>query len=527
MTRGDIEIVREKEAPGRPLRSVIAVRRWLFERFDAELGWTAASFLGGLMTSFAVTGGLVLFFPGVQAALLVGLVVGMLAPNPRRAAWIATAATVVGWVLGPSSAWGMTHPWSLVHRIGGLLAAAVALAVAVAVAFFTSRYSGPRRRRFCLSCVGVGVIVANLWLTAFTVASLPSYDPRMQAVVPSFFEQLEGDVPLEFRGSDEFFFLKVRERQALGVRYYEAYTQTAASHFGSEDKLSSSVHVRMPTLFWMLHWLPSHNVWIVIWYLLLCSAAIVAVPAVSSQYVRVPLTLPAAAAVASYFLFFAVQLNILYTEPWAAAWAVIAVALLVFSRTTRYVRSAVVLSVVAATIAVLIRELMVFLPVAGFLTAVQTPGKNRRFGMLAWGASLAVFITAYVLHVLAVRPHIASGDWVTKYLSSGGVRNLWASLSYGSPLFGGKGALLVALGVLGLIGMASIADRSVRVFASWCLQLPLLGFLLVGNDAVATVGGTQVNYWGATVQPLLLAFAPTVFGWLPGLTPKPPDDGVG
>lgn len=498
--------MRKRVEEGVP-RWVSSVRRMLFARLGSRSRWTLVAFLAALMTSVSVTGALVLFWMPLQVAVLVGLVAGMIGPGLRRSALAAAAAFLVGQVAGPHSMWLGLQPLSTWKVVFGALAAA---AVAAPVA-----YVSPRKRvRTALSWAVVALVVANMWMTAFFIDAQPLVDPRTRKPSPSLFEELDGRVPRVFMGSDEYFYLRVLERVQDGESYYPAYASAVLEHWGEARPLSGVIQVRLPTLFWFWSLLPPAGRSMVIAYLVLATVAVVSVPAFSAPFLRRPLAVPAAAAVASYLLFFATQLTVLFTEPWAAACAVIGVASWAVSFQTKYWKMTILSAAFWVTLACVIRELVLFLPIAGVLSSWSSEGGQRRFRLGVWFGSLAVFFAAYAAHAAAVRPFLTPNDWMSKHLLTGGFRNVVAGMTYGSAAFGGMSSVLLGLGVLGLLGTVVIPRRSLRVFAFWSVVLPLSAFLLFGTDATDIWTDDAVNYWGSVVDPLLLAFTPAAFGWL-------------
>lgn len=487
----------------RPPRAVLRAREWWLALHPA-LRWSSIPLFAGLATSFATTGGLLFLAAGVQAALLVGAVVGMLSPSPSRAAVIAALATAVGRLVGPRA------PYSLRPEAESALALLALAALAALTAYVVAAASRAHGVRRAVTWAALVLIVGNMWVTALSLASQTTYELTLRHDIPSLLDQLEGDVPEELKPSDEFFYLSVRQRMLTGTPYYPAYAKTAAEHYAIPPR--SPMYFRLPTLLPALGFLPSGRS-VLLAYLVLASTAVLSVPLLLTSAVRPALAVPGAAAVASYLLFFSAQLVILYSEPWAACFGLISVALWAASlRAVRW-RSLAVLSALAATGAALIRELALFLPAAGFFSAARSSSKERRIRALVWILPVAAFAVVYGMHVHAVQPYLSPGDGVSAYLRGGPLKVLGA-LTYGSTLLGDRPAVVAAFCVLGLLGVAALPDPRLRTFATWAVTLPLGFFMLFGNEAVDATRFFQVNYWGAVVQPLLLALSPAAFGWL-------------
>jgi hypothetical protein len=228
-----------------------------------------------------------------------------------------------------------------------------------------------------------------------------------------------------------------------------------------------------------------------------------------------PLAIPAAAAVAAYFLFFPMQLHLFSPESTAAAIGVLAVAALVRSYGSTRWRAWCATAAVLAMLATLVRETIVFLPLGGLAAAFVAPSSERRFRIASWSAGVATLGVAYLAHYLVTRPLVTSVAG-TGRAGKGGLANVFGAIVYGTDFLGGVNALVVSLAVLGVLG--ALLMPTVAAVA------PLLSFLLLGNRAWYEVTGAQVNYWGATVVPLLYALVPAALAVVPGAargTPSP------
>ncbi len=108
---------------------------------------------------------------------------------------------------------------------------------------------------------------------------------------------------------------------AQGVGYYEAYETGVGETWGG--KPGSVLAVRLPTFFWFWSRLPRAGIALVVAYLALSSAAVVAATYIARRFVRTPFALVGAAAVASHALSRAISRDITYIEPWVGAIVVI------------------------------------------------------------------------------------------------------------------------------------------------------------------------------------------------------------
>ncbi len=268
----------------------------------------------------------------------------------------------------------------------------------------------------------------------------------------------------------------------------------------------------MPTLFWTWALLPSASS-IVIAFLVLATLATLCVVPVTAGVARTPLVVPAATALAAYFVYFPVQLPVFSQEAWAVCFGLGSLAAFALSLRSEHWRAFVVASVALAVIGTLIRETLVFLPIAGAASAFV--GSERRpFRVAAWIAGLVAIAASYTAHYVAAKPYISASSGPSQF-SRGGLGNVVAAVTYATDMLGGPGVLAVALAVLGLAGAVLLPDRSMRVFALVATLAPLVAFLFVANRAWYETTGERINYWGATVVPFLYALIPAGLTLLP------------
>ena len=458
------------------------------------------------LTALCAAGGLFTIAPSAQTGVLAGLAAGMVAPAWLTAALAGAAGAAFGVLLGPANAWYADGSVS-----SRMLAAAIAIPVAAAVSA-GARVLIQRRGPWPKVILGVAValVIANMWMTTFDVNDESAFDPTSGTQMPSFWQQLDGPLPSQLAASDEAWFFGVYERVRAGGGYYATFDEALRDN--PRWAPTSVTQFRMPTLFWLWSLLPGARA-IVVAFLILASVAIACVLPVVGGAVKLPLAVPACTALAAYFVYFPVQLPLFSQEQWAVCLAIASLAAFSLSLRSERWRLWVVAAVTLAVLGTLIRETMIFVPVAGLVSAFV--GRERRgFRVGAWAAGVAVWAAAYLAHYLATRPYVSPDSGPSQFVR-GGVDNVLAAVAYATDMLGSGGALAVGLVLLGVAGVLLLPDRSMRTFAAVATLAPLLAFVFIGNRAWYETTGERINYWGATVVPLLYALVPVALRVLP------------
>jgi len=465
------------------------------------------------LTVAACSGGLVYVWVSVQIGVVAGLLVGLICATEARAAVSALVGTALGLAFGPAGfAAAVSEPAQLTPALWSV---AVAICVAAAVRFLASRKMiGPAT----FTWIAIAVLVGNLWATTLIVNAKSMYNPLVGRNVPSMNSRLAGNIPPDLEGSDHVLYLRVYEAVRAGEAYYPSFRKYFIRW--GQTTPSSVLNIRSPILTYFWAALPGPR-WIVVSFLVLATAVIFLVPVFLSGMVRRPLAIPACATLAAYFLYFPRQLPLFTTEAWAVLLVMMSVAASsVSSRSERW-RSLTVVSVGLATVALAVRETMVFVLAAGLFSALVVPGEQRRFRSAAWAAGLAAAGVALGVHYWAASSVV---DPASKYqaLIRGGLDNALAALSYATDHLGMGGWFAFTLAALGLIGTLLIPEVRLRLQMSLATFMPLVAFLFIGNNARENRVGMPLNYWGVVVVPLVYLCIPLVFRLLPGGAPTDP-----
>jgi hypothetical protein len=452
----------------------------------------AAALLAGVLTTAAVAR---LFFYGAawQLGLIVGVCVGLIATSLAWAPAVAVAAVAAGL----SIVLGSFDPATL------SLPALIVAIVAPTVCWIVRRW--PKTRAWIAYAV-IGLIAANMWATTIYVSFPWTSGGTAQFVATS---PKVGESWL-----DNDFYRRVLWLMRGGKGYYEAYRQGFNENARWGFDPPSVVSYRLPTAFWFWAALPGGPAAMFVAWLVLSTGALVSSVRIALHRLPVAFAIPAVAALTTYFVYNGTTTNVLLTEPWAAALGLLCVAAYIESFDSPSWQKWTVLAAAVALTACLVRELMVYVPVAGLLAALIAGGEQRRFRALAWGVALAVFAGAYALHVAAIGGAV-SGVASERAFSSGGLAFLARAFFWGVKVVGGGGATVVTLAVMAAVGIVLLRERSQRVFLALAVALPFCAFLLFGNDAV-DASGKATNYWGIVIVPLLIALSPWGFAAVPG-----------
>ena len=449
---------------------------------------------------------------------LAGIIAGLACRRWLPAALAAGTGVAVGTLLGALSS-PMGHGRLSLPSIYWL---AIAVSVAVGAGVAALLAHRPDLSRWA-AWLGVGFVLATLWFAGVTYATTSA---------------IEGFAPVEFFNStptmsyqtyDEQIFVLAVRRMQQGQGYYSAMGRTLAElnavRPGFSDDVSRPTAFRPPTLYWLLASLPGGGIGWVVAFLAIASAGTVAAWSIGARFVEPPLALVGTMVTAGYLARFA-GINLVVTESWAGALAIVAVALAVKSLSVR--GRAIGWACAAAAVALLAtltRELAVAFLVVGVASSLTDERVRSQRLWIPWSVGLGLAIVAYILHVQAVSAFVRT-------LAShpvAGPRN-----SYFDPTGRGLVAAVQALaryewwavpvawlvwacGTVG--GVVAPLDRPRRV---------LLGGVTVGAAVVlfclhpAPGPGYPIpSYWSYVVMPSVIACSTLVFSRTPYLMREP------
>jgi len=465
------------------------------------------AFAAGLALYLAVSGGALSIEPITQTALLVGGLVGLIAGTYAEAAICAIGALSLGMFMFPgyqiadsaySSAWALQ---TLLLAVGGAL-------VAVLVRFAIDS-EGDQARMWVTRGLLVLVIVSGFW-TAYSLWTAP------QAGGGSAYDSFDLPVVPQTMTSDNEFYLRVQQLMRAGTPYYQAYRQAYAEHPAwPEDAPPSVLGYRLPTLYWAWLLLPSAS-WI-IWAIILASAVATGAAYVLGQYRAGPeVAIVGAAAVSSLYLWSATTLSLVFVEPWAGLFVLLAVVVHGESDSPDW-RRRLIGAVALVVLATLIRELAAVALIAGIVYAIFGDPEQRAYRLTGWAVGLAIVIVGYIAHIYAIAGAVAPRAAST--LLRGGWQFFVAGLTEGKYFFGDQAWLQALLVIAGVVGLFAVKDRAGRAALAMLTAVPLLSLLVFGNGTFVPGGVSQANYWSTVVLPTALAMLPWAFALVPQWRP--------
>jgi len=465
-----------------------------------------AACAAGLVYLFA-RGGLIA--PGPGAAVLIGVLAGiaaaLAASSAVRSALAAGVVVLVGGLVAPIFAMAML-PAAVV---GGAVAASTAFCVRWIVDAGVLRAS-------LVVAIGVVLVLGSFWFSTAVLA-------RDQAVVDgqTMYQFLTTVPKADVEQPDQYFYNAVLFKMRNGETFYSAYREAFHENALWKADPPTIIAVREPLLPVMLAALPGDGrapIWAMA---ALASAAIVASFWLPRNLMPPALRLTSVVGVAAYTLAFTTTPLAIGFEPWGACLGVLSAALFSASMSTRLAenrrRMLVASAVVLAILAVSVREIMIFLPVAGLIGSFFAEKERRRFDVLAWALALLGCVAVWGIHAYLARSIVTPSDVMGAAWVFGGVDNVIAAVKYAAFYVTTYRPLLALLTLLGVLGAFMQKERQYRVFMLGCVLLPLLTFFFAWNEAIDNSTGAQVNYWGIVMGPLLFAMIPAALGVIPVL----------
>lgn len=322
------------------------------------------------------------------------------------------------------------------------------------------------------------------------------------------------------RQVDQVYYNAIRFKLRDGTPYYQAVREAYHENTIWAADPPSVLSVREPLLPVTLAALPGDGRSVVWLMALVATAASVSALFVARNVSRLSARLAATAGVAAYFLYFTTMPFVFGFEAWGGALAVVVAACVGAAIASEDARRATRLHAIAAGIAVLavaIRELMLFLPVAGLVAAALLPAERRRDALIVWASALVASAAVLGGHAAAASRIVTATRDASAWLSMrGGVANVVAGLRHATRFMSASETIVLIISACGIAGAFLQKERAYRAFLLISIALPFTLFLMSWNGAVDELTGKPVNYWGAIIAPLILALAPGVFGVLEG-----------
>lgn len=449
----------------------------------------------------------------VQASVVCAAAAGLLAERWQESAAAAGAALVAGWLIVPPVSIALP-PQSRSDLVGIAMFAVGGAVVAGLVWLAADRWGA--QAVTAIVAVLVVVIVANLWATSLAVAAtLPGSTGSAGQV--TLVKWLESRSTPRTPWSDDQTYLEYYHRQRDGAGYYEAVRSSWMDNANWAQPPGSVFEVRPPALFWLWQvtaWAPSG---ILVGFLVFASAATVSAAAFARSIVKSPLAVIGAATVAAYFLFFATTTNVIETEVWGGAAAVVAVAALALAATRAGSwQWPFAIGVVVAVASGSMREMCLFVPLAGTISTVWAPVQRRRTQWMAWaGAWLALAVYWGIHFFNAVRIATGGGGGLGRWLRPG-LDNVVSAMEFGTQMIAATQWLPWLLVAAGLAGVAALPGWQSRGLLLVAIAVPFAFFVVFRNDAISELG-VPINLWGAVAAPVVYMCVPAAFAFVPGM----------
>jgi hypothetical protein len=481
-------------------------RRAEAERVNAvaptPLARNTAAFVCGLMVYLISAGGLFYYAAVPQSAILVGSMAGLFSNRRWMASAIGASAALSGWLLAPpvNGALQMTRG-DLTAMIGLVLgSAAVAALVQWAVSSRGSAFVGTA------VAVLVGLVIANVWVTAL------ARDARVASVTA----WLETPTVTGSPWSDDAAYVEVYRRVAGGADYYEAFRAVTYENVRWRTPPDSVLGVRPPALFWLLRLVAPRPRGVFYGLLALSCAAAAAAAVLAASMVRRQFAVIAAAATGAAFLFVTTSAAVIFAESWAAAFAVISLAALIYAETHDRWTLPFVAGVASALAAAMLREFYLCIPLAGLLSAYLFADARSSAHRRAWIIAVGVLALYYMAHFYGasriIVPATAAGlKW---FAPSPG--NLLGMARFFAEAFGPMGWVVYPMSLMGISAAAAAPRGRIRALLVVVFGALTLFFILFRSDAVDQTGQSS-NYWAIALMPILLACSPLAFGLVPGM----------
>lgn len=492
------------------------LRTWL-DGLLPRAGWQMVlAFVSGFLTYVCTTGGLFIIVPWAQSAAVGGIAVGLVAPKIRSSALIGALVALAGSWLAMPNAFDYIYKFSsgsTGEKVARVVGAVVVCVVFAVIANLAARRSA--KIAVGVFAVALAIMISGLWFTPLTLNGVSTTFSH-GVLLPSFNAQLEGDQPKATSHTDGVLFYRIYQGVDKGEEFYSYYSHILHTKRGGPA--TSFADFRVPLLFWAWAALPDATS-IVVLFLALATVAILSVVLLTAKVAEAPLALPVVAALCSYFAFFTVHIGLLQQEHWGAAFGVVAISCYAASLRSEKWKAWTYAAVAFSVLAVLMREVMAFMLIAGLASAFVGDRSQRRSRVIAWVLGCAVFAAAFGAHVWAAQSYIVSDQQLPRY-GGGSFNFMIAGVYYATNFLGKNGWLPLLLAGLGTLGGLVIRDARLRVFALASALAPLLACLVLGNGAymlTAEGGKLYVNYWGVGGVPLLYALIAPLFSIVPGV----------
>ena len=409
----------------------------------------------------------------VLRGLLAGGVVGVLGHRGLSILW-APLAAVLAAALGTFVLAARGAPFSL-----------PALALAAICAAGAHLASRRGFRIVVESSLVLFVVLSHLWLCGLLPGVYRQAVPRIDAKI----DREPAPETYEFDGR---VYLRTYYLMKQGMPFYQAFGTAHAGDRRHDGPPAQKLNYREPLLYEIWRWLPGHTgESLRVWFVVYSIAVLLAAYALARTFVGPGPALLSPILLSGYFTAATWSTWFLFSELWSGGAAVIALLALVRGRWW--------MGGLLVTATIALRELMIFL-IPAYAVAWLLDGK-RRETRLALAAALVAPALALGIHwLVAPGALIHSGGDLSPWMQ-GGLQTLMAALAFSSDFIANGHAVLLAAPVAALVGASLARPRWRAGLLLTAIVLPLIGLYAVS-------AGEYGYYWGAILQPIVIAVAP-------------------
>lgn len=413
-------------------------------------------------------------FPDILIALITGLFMGLFFKDLKRAAIAGFLVGSIGsfiFEFPPASAVFLGLPTVIVFFLQGLI-------VMLGSILSTSIRAKEIKKLVILALMGF--ILMNFAINATVLNSgilqVASYEP-----------------PAESYAFDGFLYLKTFYLMKKGNGFYSSFAQAFDQDYRTSGYPPVAFNWRFPTIFyiWSLL-LPANGAYLNIAFTISSLICLVAVYLIAKKFVEDSLALVAPFLLAPYLLYGVKTWWFPFPEYWGMFFAVLCLLFYCYDKQ--------VLSIVFALLAVLVKELFLFLPVAGLLAGFYLHDRKR---ILLWCIPLIGFMLQFGLHYSTVKPFLRPMPFDISAWTHGGWDYLKVTAIFGMDLFARETIMRWVFLLMATSGVAQLPKKE-RLFVGGLLLLPILTFLVIGT-------GKWGGYWGIIYMPLALIYVPLFF----------------
>lgn len=415
--------------------------------------------------------------PDILTALITGVFMGLFFKDLKRAAIAGFLVGSIGsfiFEFSPTSAAFIGLPNSIVFFFQGLIVMLGSILSKTIQTKVTKKLIIFFLMVFILMNFAINATVLNS-----KILQVASYEP-----------------PAEKYAFDGALYLKIFYLMKKGNGFYSSFAQA----FDQDYRMSGYPPVvfgwRLPTIFyiWSLL-LPANGAYLNLAFTVSSLVCLIAVYLVVKKFVEASLALIAPFLLAPYLLYGVKTWWFPFPEYWGMFFVVLC---LVF-----YCYDKQILSIIFALLAVLVKELFLFLPVAGLLAGFYLRDRRR---ILLWCIPLIGFMFQFSFHYYAVKPYLQPTPFDISAWTHGGWNYFKMTAIFGMAPFARGIIMRWVFLLMATLGVTQLPKKE-RLFFGGLLLLPILAFLLVGT-------GKWGGYWGIIYMPFALIYVPLFLGYL-------------